>query len=127
VGQDSIDAPIDGFMLAKKPKNLDGAKKLIGYFGTAQAINIYNPLNPGNLAVNKHANKSHYSPLQKKEAALIADQAHRAVHGPRHAARLRVHGDDPVAADVPEQPERRQRARQEHPEAEEGDLRIVTL
>ena len=25
-GQDSIDAPIDGFMLSKKPKNLDGAK-----------------------------------------------------------------------------------------------------
>ena len=25
-GQDSLDAPIDGFMLSKKPKNLDGAK-----------------------------------------------------------------------------------------------------
>ena len=75
-GQDSIDAPIDGYMLSKKPKNLAGAKKLIGYFGTAQAINIYNPLNPGNLAVNIHANKSYYSPLQKKEAALIASTKH---------------------------------------------------
>jgi multiple sugar transport system substrate-binding protein len=75
-GQDSIDAPIDGYMLSKKPKNLAGAKKLIGYFGTAQAINIYNPLNPGNLAVNIHANKSYYSPLQKKEAALIATTKH---------------------------------------------------
>ena len=27
-GQDSIDAPIDGYMLSKKPKNLAGAKKL---------------------------------------------------------------------------------------------------
>ena len=63
-------------MLSKKPKNLAGAKKLIGYFGTAQAINIYNPLNPGNLAVNIHANKSYYSPLQKKEAALIAKTKH---------------------------------------------------
>jgi multiple sugar transport system substrate-binding protein len=75
-GQDSIDAPIDGYMLSKKPKNLSGAKKLIGYFGTAQAINIYNPLNPGNLAVNIHANKSYYSPLQKKEAVLIASTKH---------------------------------------------------
>jgi multiple sugar transport system substrate-binding protein len=75
-GQDSIDAPIDGYMLSKKPKDLSGAKKLIGYFGTAQAINIYNPLNPGNLAVNIHADKSHYTPLQKKEAALIASTKH---------------------------------------------------
>ena len=75
-GQDSIDAPIDGYMLSRNPKNLDGAKKLIGYFGTAQAINIYNPLNPGNLAVNIHASKSYYSPLQKKEAALIASTKH---------------------------------------------------
>jgi multiple sugar transport system substrate-binding protein len=75
-GQDSIDAPIDGYMLSKKPKNLAGAKKLAGYFGTAQAINIYLPLNPGNLAVNKRADKSHYTPLQKKEAALIASTKH---------------------------------------------------
>jgi multiple sugar transport system substrate-binding protein len=75
-GQDSIDAPIDGYMLSKKPKNIDGAKKLIGYFGTAQAINIYLPLNPGNLAVNKRADKSAYTPLQKKEAALIAATPH---------------------------------------------------
>jgi len=75
-GQDSIDAPIDGYMLSKKPKNLDGAKQLVGFFGTAQAINIYNPLNPGNLAVNIHADKSHYTPLQKKEAALIASTKH---------------------------------------------------
>ena len=75
-GQDSIDAPIDGYMLSKKPKNLAGAKKLAGYFGTAQAINIYLPLNPGNLAVNKRADKSHYTALQKKEAALIASTKH---------------------------------------------------
>jgi multiple sugar transport system substrate-binding protein len=75
-GQDSIDAPIDGYMLSRKPKNLAGAKKLAGYFGTAQAINIYNPLNPGNLAVNTRADKSRYTPLQKKEAALIAATKH---------------------------------------------------
>jgi multiple sugar transport system substrate-binding protein len=75
-GQDSIDAPIDGYMLSKHPANITGAKKLVGYFGTAQAINIYLPLNPGNLAANKLANKSKYTPLQKKEAALIAATPH---------------------------------------------------
>ncbi len=74
-------------MISKKPKNEASAKALIGYFGTAQAINIYLPLNPGNLAVNKRANTAHYTPLQKKEAlADREDEAHRAVHGPRHAA-----------------------------------------
>jgi multiple sugar transport system substrate-binding protein len=75
-GQDSIDAPIDGYMLSKKPKNLAAAKALVGYFGTAQAIHIYNPLNPGNLAVNTKANTSSYTPLQKKEAVLIAKTKH---------------------------------------------------
>jgi multiple sugar transport system substrate-binding protein len=75
-GQDSIDAPIDGYMISKSPKNEAGAKALIGYFGTAQAINTYLPLNPGNLAVNKRANTAHYTPLQKKEAALIAKTKH---------------------------------------------------
>src|SRR5256714_1268409 len=33
-GQDSLDAPIDGFMLAKSPKNPDGAKQLLQYLGS---------------------------------------------------------------------------------------------
>ena len=58
-GQDSIDAPIDGYMLSKKPKNLDGAKKLIGYFGTAAGDQHLPPAQPGQpRASNKHANKS---------------------------------------------------------------------
>jgi len=75
-GQDSIDAPIDGYMISKAPKNLAAAKALVGYLGTAQAINLYLPLNPGNLAANKNADKSSYSPLQRKEAALIAKTKH---------------------------------------------------
>ena len=34
-GQDAVEAPIDGFMMAKKPKNVDGAKELLEYLGTA--------------------------------------------------------------------------------------------
>jgi multiple sugar transport system substrate-binding protein len=71
-GQDSIDAPIDGYMISRKPKNLDGAKKLVEFLGTAPAIDAYLKINSGNLGSNKHTNTSAYSPLQKKEAKLIA-------------------------------------------------------
>ncbi len=35
VGTDAIEAPIDGFMMAKKPRNESGAKQLLKYLGTA--------------------------------------------------------------------------------------------
>ena len=75
-GQDSIDAPIDGYMISKKPKNLDGAKKLVGFLGTAPAIDAYLAINSGNLGANRHTNTSKYSPLQKKSAKLIASTKH---------------------------------------------------
>jgi multiple sugar transport system substrate-binding protein len=75
-GQDSIDAPIDGYMISKKPKNLDGAKKLVGFLGTAPAIDAYLKINSGNLGSNRRTNTSKYSPLQKKEAKLIAATKH---------------------------------------------------
>jgi multiple sugar transport system substrate-binding protein len=71
-GQDSIDAPIDGYMISRKPKNVDGAKKLVGFLGGAPATDAYLKINSGNLGANKHTNTSAYSPLQKKEAKLIA-------------------------------------------------------
>ncbi len=75
-GQDSIDAPIDGYMISKKPKNLEGAKKLVGFLGTAKATDLYLAINSGNLGANKHTNTARYSPLQKKGAKLIASTKH---------------------------------------------------
>ena len=75
-GQDSIDAPIDGYMISKRPKNLDGAKKLVGFLGTAPAIDAYLKINSGNLGSNRRTNTAKYSPLQKKEAKLIAATKH---------------------------------------------------
>ena len=40
VGMDTMDAPIDGFMLSKKPKNEDGAKALLEYLASAKAQSI---------------------------------------------------------------------------------------
>ena len=75
-GQDSIDAPIDGYMVSKRPKNIDGAKKLVGFLGTAPAIDAYLKINSGNLGSNRRTNTAKYSPLQKKEAKLIAATKH---------------------------------------------------
>jgi multiple sugar transport system substrate-binding protein len=71
-GQDSIDAPIDGFLMSKKAKNSAGAKQLLKYLGTAAAENIYLKSDANDVGANKHASTTHYNALQKKAAKLIA-------------------------------------------------------
>ena len=75
-GQDSLDAPIDGFLMSKKAKNTDEAKQLLRYLGSAAAANIYLKTDPNDVAANRLASKSHYNALQKKAAAMIAGAAH---------------------------------------------------
>jgi multiple sugar transport system substrate-binding protein len=75
-GQDSIDAPIDGFLMSRKAKNTKEAKQLLSYLGTAAAENIYLASDPNNVGANKGANKARYNAIQKKSAALIAKSAH---------------------------------------------------
>ena len=127
-GQDSIDAPIDGYMISKKPKNLEAPKKLVGFLGTAPAIDAYLAINSGNLGANKaHEHGEVLAAAEEVGKADRLDEAHRAVHGPRHAARLRLDGDDPVAAEFLNNPGDINKPRQEHREAEEGDLRSREL
>ena len=126
-GQDSIDAPIDGYMISKKPKNLDGAKKLVGFLGTAPAIDAYLKINSGNLGSNKHTNTSAYSPLQKKEAKLIAATKNIAQYmdrdtRPDFASTVMI----PSLQSFLNNPGDINKLVAEHPEAEEGDLRIVS-
>lgn len=71
-GQDSIDAPIDGFLMSKKAKNSAGAKQLLKYLGSAAAENIYLKSDANDVGANKHASTAHYNALQKKAAKLIA-------------------------------------------------------
>jgi multiple sugar transport system substrate-binding protein len=70
-GTDSIDAPIDGFMMAKKPKNEAGAKALLAFLGSADAANTYLATDPNDVAANKQADASKYNAVQKKAAELI--------------------------------------------------------
>jgi multiple sugar transport system substrate-binding protein len=75
-GQDSVEAPIDGFMISSKVKNLDGAKKLLTYLAGAQAQGTYLKSDPNNVATNKSADSSGYSALQKKAVDLVGGAKH---------------------------------------------------
>lgn len=70
-GQDAVEAPIDGFMMAKKPKNEAGAKALLGYLGTAAAQEAYLKVDPSSVAASSKASTAGYSALQKKSAELV--------------------------------------------------------
>jgi multiple sugar transport system substrate-binding protein len=70
-GQDAVEAPIDGFMMAKSPKNAEGAKALLAAMGGAPAIDGYLGVDPSVVAANAKANTSGYNALQKKSAELV--------------------------------------------------------
>ena len=74
--KDSVEAPIDGFMMSRRPKNKDGGKELLKFLGSAQAANIYLKTDPNNVGANKRTNTSGYTHLQKRSAALIASAKH---------------------------------------------------
>ena len=72
-GQDSVEAPIDGFMVSKKAKNVAGAKDLLKYLASTDAQLAYLKSDPNNVAANKGADTSGYSALQKKAVELIGN------------------------------------------------------
>jgi multiple sugar transport system substrate-binding protein len=71
-GQDSIDAPIDGFMMSKKAKNTGAAKALLEYIGTPEAEALYGKTDPSDVAAATNADTSNYNAIQKKSAQLIS-------------------------------------------------------
>src|SRR6266536_1160898 len=75
-GQDSLDAPIDGYLMAKRAKNVAGAKQLLTYLGSAAAENVYLKTDPNDTGAAKDASTVHYNALQKKAAKLIAGGKH---------------------------------------------------
>jgi multiple sugar transport system substrate-binding protein len=71
IGADAVDAPIDGLMMAAKPKNPEGAKSLLTAMGQAAAFNAYNKVNPSNVGANGKVDTSVYTAVQKKSAELV--------------------------------------------------------
>jgi multiple sugar transport system substrate-binding protein len=72
IGMDTLDAPIDGFMVSKGPKNIDGAREMLKYLATGKAQNLYLKSDPNFISPAKDADTSAYTPLQKKAAELVA-------------------------------------------------------
>ncbi|WP_149830352.1 ABC transporter substrate-binding protein [Streptomyces tailanensis] len=71
-GQDTVEAPTDGFMLSKAKKNHEGAVKLLEYLGTPAAEEIYLKSDPNVVAASTKADTSSYSALQKKAYEMIS-------------------------------------------------------
>jgi multiple sugar transport system substrate-binding protein len=72
VGTDVVEAPIDGFMLAARPRNEDKARDLLKYLGSAKAEDTYLKSDPNNIGAHDDADKSGYNELQKKGEQLVS-------------------------------------------------------
>ena len=70
-GQDSIEAPIDGFMMAAKPKNEEGAKQVLTGMAQPAAIDAYIAIDPAVVAANSEADTSGYNALQQKSVEAV--------------------------------------------------------
>ncbi|MGH3095945.1 MAG: ABC transporter substrate-binding protein [Streptosporangiales bacterium] len=75
IGTDAVEAPIDGFMMSRRPRNEKGATELLEYLASAEAENTYLKTDPNDVAVNKNADTSGYNQIQKQAADLIANAA----------------------------------------------------
>ncbi|WP_046728151.1 ABC transporter substrate-binding protein [Streptomyces humi] len=71
-GQDTVEAPTDGFMVSKSPKNHDGVVKLMEYLGTPEAEQIYLKADNSVVAASSKADTSSYTALQKKAYTMIS-------------------------------------------------------
>jgi multiple sugar transport system substrate-binding protein len=69
----ALDAPIDGFMLSKAPKNLDGSKAFLEYLAAPATQVAWVLQDRSNIAAAKDADTSGYNPLQKKAAQVIGE------------------------------------------------------
>jgi len=72
----ALDAPIDGFMIsAKSPnltKDLDAAKAFIEFIGKGSTQLIYVKVNPSLIGTANDVDPGGYTPLQKRQAEVIA-------------------------------------------------------
>jgi multiple sugar transport system substrate-binding protein len=70
-GTKFMEAPADGYMCAAKAKNVDGAKKVLQYIGTAKAEATYLQTDDWDVGMAKGIDVSIYNDIQKKSIDLI--------------------------------------------------------
>src|SRR5215212_4900302 len=71
-GTDTIEAPIDGWMMARDPKNPEAAKELLYHFGTATAQEAYLSENPNLIGTAQDIDMSIFTPLQLKALEAVS-------------------------------------------------------
>jgi multiple sugar transport system substrate-binding protein len=69
--QDYMDAPTDGFMLSKKAKNVDGAKAILEYIGTAAAEAGFLKTDQWDVGLANGLNAPTYDAIQNKSVQVI--------------------------------------------------------
>nr|WP_108869840.1 ABC transporter substrate-binding protein [Tessaracoccus timonensis] len=71
IGAKVVEAPVDGFMMAARPKNEKLAKELLAYLATPEAVGVTVKSDPSVIAANSKADQSTYNALQKKAVTII--------------------------------------------------------
>jgi multiple sugar transport system substrate-binding protein len=71
-GTDTIEAPIDGWMMAANPQNPEAAKELLYHFGTPAAQEAYLAEDPSSVAASLEADSSIYNSLQMKALEAVS-------------------------------------------------------
>jgi multiple sugar transport system substrate-binding protein len=74
-GTETVEAPIDGWMMAANPKNPEAAKELLYFFGTAEGQGAYLSEDPTFLAASLEFDTSGYTSLQQKAATAVSEAA----------------------------------------------------
>ena len=72
-GQDAIEAPIDGYMVSSKAKNMEGAKALAKYLASGKAQGVYLKSDSSVIGAANDNDTASYTALQKKGAELVAN------------------------------------------------------
>ncbi|OMH31428.1 ABC transporter substrate-binding protein [Tersicoccus sp. Bi-70] len=75
-GTDSIDAPIDGFMMSSKAKNANGALEFLKFLGTKDAEKINVQTDKSIVGAAKDFDTSGYTALQKKAVEVVSSAKH---------------------------------------------------
>jgi multiple sugar transport system substrate-binding protein len=71
-GTDTIEAPIDGWLMAANPKNPEAAKELLYHFGTAAAQQAYLAEDPSSVAASLEVDPAIYNSLQAKAFEAVS-------------------------------------------------------
>jgi multiple sugar transport system substrate-binding protein len=69
----AIDAPINGFMRAPAPRNAAAARAFLEYLASGEAQTTFVTRNPSRIATASDADRSGWTPYQRRMAEVIAD------------------------------------------------------